>query len=170
MISNPDSTYDALAWGSHLPSLIAAISASSGNVLELGVGHFSTPAIHALCGQIKKKVVSVEDNSEWCDFFSKRYSSEFHEFINDSYDQIVPILSKRKWGVSFIDNSPGGERRKSDFLSLVNSSQFVVVHDFHMENSDAITPLLNGINFKICSEYMPPTLIASKSSQIPLSI
>jgi hypothetical protein len=38
-----------LKWGSHLPSLAACLASSRGPVIELGVGHFSTPFLHAYC-------------------------------------------------------------------------------------------------------------------------
>ena len=42
----------AVKWQSHLPALLACIAVTHGPVLELGVGHFSTPHLHALCGAL----------------------------------------------------------------------------------------------------------------------
>jgi len=35
--------------GTHLPALLACVSRTAGGVIELGVGHFSTPILHAVC-------------------------------------------------------------------------------------------------------------------------
>jgi hypothetical protein len=158
-----DNTYDPLAWGSHLAPLMGCLGATSGQVLELGIGHFSTPILHEYCVWSGRKLVSVEDNKEWFDTFKEPYERSLHKFINASYADIVPELAKEKWGVVFIDNSPGGQRRADDFASLIHSTDFVVVHDYHGENEDAISPLLGPLkaNWKKYSKYQPPTLIAS---------
>lgn len=158
-----DSQYDPLAWGSHLAPLMACLGASRGSVLELGVGHFSTPILHAYCIVAKRVLISVEDNLEWFDGFRQKYECDGHQFIREDYAAIVPELARTKqFGVAFIDNSPGGQRRLDDFVSLIPVSDFVVVHDYHGENEDAIGPRLKALSYAKCTEYMPPTLIASR--------
>lgn len=172
-----DSTYDALAWGSHLPTLFGAIGASRGPVLELGVGHFSTPALHAYCGAAGRQLISVDDNVEWLTLFKDKYQTSEHGFIHGSYDDIVPNLCQREWGVAFIDNSaPGssaGARRAKDFALLVPHSDFVVVHDAQVEaeNYQAIRPLLVDTDGShLCTAYFPHTLIVSQRKPIPASV
>lgn len=162
-----DNRYDACAWGSHLPALMACIAATTGDVLEVGIGHFSTPILHGAC--LGRKLVSVEDNKEWFDRFSIPYGRGFeHHFINADYDSIMPRLAEDKWSVVFLDHSPGGDRRRKDFVRMIGSSDFVVVHDFHGENSDAIAPHLSDVkHFVLYGEYNPPTLVASKTRTIP---
>lgn len=170
MIPPPDSSYNALAWGSHLAPLIACISVSSGPVLEVGVGHFSTPILHALCIGLRRDVVSVESDKEWHDEFAAIYRGPDHMFTCGDYDTLIPELAGDRWGVSFIDNSPGGERRKKDFASLLPVSEFVVVHDYHGENLDAIQPLIDAnkaIHGRVFNKYNPPTLVASLFMGIP---
>lgn len=153
-----DSRYDALAWGSHLTPLLACICATRGPVLELGVGHFSTPILHAVCCNLGRRLVSVEDNQEWFEAFYK-YNRADHVVMMKDYDDLV----EDKWGVVFIDNSPGGTRRKTDFVKFIKNSDYVVVHDYELDNKDAIQPILDGgkINHLVYDEYKPPTLVAS---------
>lgn len=169
-----DSTYDPLAWGSHLPALLAAVGASTGPVLELGVGHFSTPALHALCGAMGRKLVSVESDLKWLKEFDDKYRNpETHEFTLDSYNLKrlqIHFLKLTRFGCVFIDDSPGGENRAAHFKNFIVSSDFVVVHDYHLENESHIGPLLHGINHHVTRTYQPPTLIASKLQAIPQSI
>lgn len=169
MIPPPDSSYNALAWGSHLAPLIACVAVSNGSILEVGVGHFSTPILHALCIGLGRELVSVESDREWHDDFAATYIGTGHLFINGKYDVVIPDLAKERWGVAFIDNSPGGERRKRDFESLLPVSEFVVVHDYHGENEEAIGPLLAkpSISSKVFRTYEPPTLVASLFRGIP---
>ena len=164
-----DSTYDPLAWGSHLPPLFACLAASSGPVLEVGVGHFSTPILHAYCMAAYRNLFSVEDHAEWYSEFRTKYQRSGHEFITGDYSVVVPEMAKLKWGVAFIDNSPGGKRRADDFTSLISSADFVVVHDYHGENEEAIQPLITvgHILWKVFGDYSPPTLVASRHKTPP---
>ncbi len=163
-----DSTYDPLVWGSHLAPLIGALAASDRKspVLELGVGHFSTPMLHAFCMGAGRRLVSVEANAEWHDYFSDRYKHIGHEFINQDYSIAVPLLGMERWGVAFIDNSPGGKRRADDFATMAKCSQYVVVHDYHLENEDAIKPLLGTLKWKKFERYQPPTLVVCNSGTL----
>ncbi len=168
-----DNTYDALAWGSHLPALLACVGASHRQwILELGIGHFSTPALHALCGALNKKLISVEEDPKWRDEFSPKFSSPWHDFYCKSYQDALDSLRMDQFtfGTVLIDNSPGGNRRLDDFKAVLPFSEFVVVHDYHLENEDAIGPLLNGLNHHITKTYGPPTLVASDLRSIPVSI
>jgi hypothetical protein len=146
-------------WCSYMPALIHAVARSTGPILEIGVGHFSTPVLHEIA-TAGRRVVSVEDAPAWIKMF-EHYSSAFHEIKGGSYDDILPTLTGTQWGVTFIDNSPGGERRRKDFVAFLPISDFVVVHDYHSENSLAIDPHLVGVFHKVFTEYGPPTLIAS---------
>lgn len=165
-----DNTYDGLAWGSHLAPLLACICQSDGPVLELGIGHFSTPILHAVCTNMGRKLVSVEDNDEWYKAFVNKYDFGVHHIFHKSYDELE-FLWKEKWGVVFIDNSPGGERRKKDFISAISVSDYVVVHDYELENRDAIGPIIDAsskILACVYHAYNPPTLIASMKRGLPL--
>lgn len=156
-------------WGSHFGAVLACLAVTSGPVLELGVGHCSTPLLHAFCMASKRHLVSVEQNEDWFELFRSKYEEEGHEFIKGEYSDEVPKLWASR-SVTLIDNSPGGERRRDDFIMLLPLSEFVIVHDFHKENQEMIEPLLNGLNSYICNAYQPPTLVASVSRKIPHSI
>ena len=162
-----DDVYDACAWGSHLPPLLGCIGDTVGHVLEIGVGNFSTPALHAICGSSQRKLVSLEQSKEWIDKFRGRFSKQNHIFHLGEYDETVPFWARDEWSVALIDNSPGGERRRKDFETMIQRSIYVVVHDYHLENSQAIEPLLKGLAYHVCNLYQPQTLVASKFREIP---
>lgn len=157
-----DDVYDACAWGSHLPALLGCLADTVGPVLEIGIGHFSTPALHAFCVQADRRLVSVENNPEWMDKFVHLAGPQ-HQFVKE-------ISPTKGWALVFIDDSPGGKHRADRFKAFIDNSIFVVVHDYHLENSDSIGPLLKGVRHHITKTYQPPTLIASKVREIPKSI
>ncbi len=164
-----DDIYDACAWGSHLPALLACLSDTVGPVLELGIGHFSTPALHAYCGPTDRLLVSVEADPKWYEQFRK-FQGGKHIIIPSDYESWVTGSHEQSWSVVFIDNSPGGKRRADDFQALSRRSIYTVVHDYHKENEEAIAPLLTGFNYHVTTTYQPPTLVASRTRAIPESI
>lgn len=158
---------DQKMWGSHLPALLLAIGSSTGPILELGVGHFSTPHLHAICGALHRSLVSVEDNPAWVMEFCG-YSNPNHAIVCQEYAEFLKETRSEQWGVAFIDHSPGGAHRASAFADLIHHSSYVVVHDYHLENSEHITPLLVGLKtVRVFDKYQPPTLVASRDYELP---
>lgn len=156
------------SWCSFMPALVACVAATKGPVLELGMGHFSTPVLHTLCGTLGRKLMSFEKNYEWRGLFTN-FKSEFHEI----YDMNSGMLSVGllNLGVVFVDDSPGGENRAQHFYGFLPMSDYVIVHDYHRDNEESIGPGLKGVPYKhITKTYEPPTLVASMTREIPESI
>lgn len=112
-------------WGSHMSVLIKAIEATSGPVLELGVGLFSTPLIHMMCEDLGRKVVSYEGNKGWADnhgnFVSKNH--EIHHVEN--WDKVD--VESTHWGLVFVDHDDG--RRALEAIRVAKNADLVVIHD-----------------------------------------
>ncbi len=160
------------AWMTHLPALLCAFAATSGAVIELGVGFNSTPILHALCMTACRNLISIEADEGWIREFRGSLESDRHRFYLGDYETLVPqVTDGLSFGVGFVDNSPGGIRRKTDFQTLIKCCDIVVVHDYHLENSEAINTLLDGLNHHVCTRYQPPTLIcAARGMNIPNSV
>lgn len=158
-----DSNKSEVAWTSWLPALGYALGASTGPVLELGVGHFSTPFLHEYCKASGRGLMSVESDKDWGTGFSIKFNRGSHRFHIGDYAPFIRQLEDAQWGVVFIDNSPGGEGRSIPFSLLKDKARFIVVHDYHRENEEEISPLLNGMDHRIFKDYDPPTLLASRS-------
>lgn len=152
---------EQLKWGSHQPALAACLGATVGPVLEIGVGHFSTPFLSAYCRNADRRLVSIERDGEWYGLF-KGYTARNHNVVNvTTYEDYVASAMQHEWAVCFIDNSPGGPARSGLFSLALPRCQYVVVHDYHADNEEHIAPLLNGVNHYVYNRYEPPTLIAS---------
>lgn len=158
-------------WGSHLPALVAAVGASTGPVVELGVGHFSTPALHAMCAALGRVLFSVEQDPARARKFV-RMDSRFHKTIVSEYAAfLADDTQPNRWGVAFIDHSPGGASRAEAFRLLIPRASYVVVHDYHLENEDHIAPLLVGLkSVYVTTHQQPPTLIASRDYELPIGL
>jgi hypothetical protein len=136
------------------------------------MGDFSTPLLHAVCGALGRKLYSIEESDEWSDRYVRLVSSNEHWMACGKYDELVPLLSEDiHWSVVFIDNSPGGEGRRKWVEHFLSKSVYVVVHDYHLENEDAIAPFISsGVMWHVTRMYYPPTLIASRVAEIPRAL
>jgi hypothetical protein len=119
------------AYYTHQPVLLAALRASSGPVLELGVGEGSTQIIHDYCMKYKRPVVSVESDKGWL----KRYThlaNAYHEFFHiESWETFYADVTKQHWGLAFIDqdSSDGFKNRAESFRRLRDHTDYIVLHD-----------------------------------------
>ncbi len=111
-------------WGSHLPVLMRLVFMTEGNVLEMGMGLYSTPFLHWTCFP-DRKLVSYENDSK-CFELNKQYQGGFHEvnFV-DNWDKAD---IEKSWDVVLIDHCPS-QRRIVDIERLALYAQYIVVHD-----------------------------------------
>ena len=113
----------SLRYSSHFPLLIRAEEGTTGPVLELGTGSFSTPVLHWLCAP-SRRLVSMESHS----FYSKRllpFASAWHEIVCVTEWDAAPV--EQPWSVVLVDHEQ--DRRKIEIARLAPWADLVVVHD-----------------------------------------
>lgn len=114
-------------YGTHLPALIKALEKTTGDVLELGTGVFSTPYLHYKCMLDNRKLVSYENDKEWMQFFLKyRYPNENHEITFVQKYSDAPI--DKPWDVVLIDQTPDSSRVE-EVRRLANLVKYIIIHD-----------------------------------------
>ena len=86
------SNKNEVAWTSWLPALAHALGRSVGPVLEIGIGHFSTPFLHEYCKATDRNLVSVEADPQWLAGFVGM-ETHGHQFLSDWRS-----LVGNKWG------------------------------------------------------------------------
>ena len=126
----------SLAYGTHLPCLIKAFSKTTGDILELGTGIFSTPYLHYACMLANRKLVSYENYENWFKFLMKyNYENENHElhFVEQYKD--API--ERPWDIVLIDQTPDSSRTE-EIRRLKDLAKYIVIHDSNPSN-DRVT-------------------------------
>lgn len=115
----------SINYGTHLGILISAIEKTTGPILELGMGVFSTPYLHYASVLNNRKVVSYENFEAWAKFFMP-YKTDTHEII------VIKDWPEAKiempWDVALVDHTPGN-RRKEEIKRLANYAKYIVVHD-----------------------------------------
>lgn len=120
------------SYGTHLGALIACINKTSGDVLELGTGIFSTPYLHYTCTIGKRNLLSLDNDKAWIrnyaksDFAHYLYENEYHklEYVED-WDK-API--DKEWDVVLVDQTPD-EARKETVKVLANKAKYIIIHD-----------------------------------------
>jgi len=111
-------------YGSHLPVLMKVMSLTSGPVVELGGGLYSTPYLHWDCFRQGRELVTYESDPRFFDTF-KQYNRGSHKVILvEDWDKVD--LS-RPWSVGFVDHSPGSRRGKD--LARLAHVEYAIAHD-----------------------------------------
>ncbi len=97
---------------------------TTGDVLEIGMGLYSTPFLHWACFN-KRKLVSYDNDAEYFNM-NKQYEEGLHEvhFVDDWDSMDI----EKPWDVVLVDHGPS-ERRIVDIKKLANLARFIVVHD-----------------------------------------
>lgn len=119
--------------GTHVPILVALLSKTTGPIIELGSGHYSTPLLNYHSKISGRFVLSVDTNREWNDYFANNFHAENHKFYCTDNRLISNIFLSSPWGtqywdIAFIDCGPDIDRIKC--LELFrNKARFIIIHD-----------------------------------------
>lgn len=119
-------------YATHLAALIQAVNKTDGDVLELGIGTFSTPYLHYPCLVSKRHLTSYDNEKGWVrKFATSKHSSHMYQ---GSYHDLFYVKNwddaeiERPWDVALVDHSPD-HRRIVEIKRLANFAKYIVVHD-----------------------------------------
>lgn len=111
----------------HFPMLIKAVQATTGPILEMGSGLFSTPLLHWLCFPAKRRLITCESYAHYLEF-AKKFETDWHEVTFVKPEE--QAFFKEHFSVVFIDHSPKKPRtRGDDALRFKDSADYIVLHD-----------------------------------------
>ena len=131
-----------LNYGTNLACLIKAFSKTTGDVLELGMGVFSTPYLHYACTLAKRKLASYENYKDWMDFFTG-YRNDYHEI--NFVEKYSEAKIDKPWDIVLIDQTPDISRSQ-EAVRLKDLAKYIVLHDsnpsnYEVTHYDEIYPL-----------------------------
>lgn len=118
---------DVILCATHIVPLVKCFDLSTGDVLELGTGFYSTTLLDWMCEMYGRKLFSYDTDPKWAAFNKEKYQSDYHQ-VEHVIDLDSINLTDRHWGLVFIDHSPSA-RRKIDLLRLKNHADYIVIHD-----------------------------------------
>jgi uncharacterized protein YqjF (DUF2071 family) len=110
-------------WASHLPALFSCLLATSGAVLEVGAGDWSTPLLRKFCEVAGREFYSLEENEAW----AAKCGSKFVALAGMT-SSLFTAARAEQWSVVFLDHN--GHRRAADALLFVDSAEYIVIHDY----------------------------------------
>ena len=128
----------SIRYSTFLPVLMEAMNRTTGDVLELGPGVFSTPVLHWMCKTKKRGLVTIENNEMWFNFCRKYYvfghrDPVHHRFIfTKNWDDADREICKA-WDVALVDHSPS-DRRVVEIRKLANLAKYIIIHDADEKN------------------------------------
>jgi hypothetical protein len=123
-------------WGTHQAPLATAVMNTTGGVLELGMGDFSTPLLHALCTTKTKSrpLHSVENNPKWYSYFIDLQNSTHTLFLVKDVLEYCTTAAMH-WSVAFIDHQPSAQRKEClKVLRDLKKADVFVLHDAERKN------------------------------------
>jgi len=160
-------------WGTHQTPLITAVVHTSGPILELGCGDFSTPLLHAICSVNQRILLSADADKKWLRLFLD-LETPWHKFIyvpvfedpnNPQAHKWDQIGKNVHWSIVFIDHSPG-KRRATDIQRLRTQTDIFVVHDTEKSYKD-YKLVLESFKYKfIYKRYKKQTTLVSDTINI----
>ncbi len=114
-------------YGTHLPALMKAMEKTSGDVLELGMGVFSTPYLHYKCILDNRQLVSYENFPNWAKFFTD-YGYETFGHLIYVVEKYADASIDKPWDVVLIDQTPDSSRVE-EIIRLKDKAKYIIIHD-----------------------------------------
>ena len=117
------------AWASHQPVLIHMLNTiKEGDVLEFGIGHYSTPIMNLICAMQGRDLLSIETDRKWFSNFVT-YKGVGHDVQLIEYRDLVKWNHKlfdKRYAIAFVDGHPAQDRQP--FIEKLNAN-YIIVHD-----------------------------------------
>lgn len=144
---------DVANWDNHRFLLWPALEATTGEVIEMGMGQGSTPFLNQYCKDANRKLFSYESSLEWAMKFQDMITEAHRIYHVMDWD----IVARQHPGpdVVLIDHAPG-ERRKTDISLFAWKAKFIVCHDTEPAADHGYQMRAELSKFKHIKEYQSP--------------
>lgn len=152
---------DVQNWDNHRHLLWLALEATTGDVVEMGMGQGSTPFLHQYCKDAGRKLFSYDNNLEWSSNFES-YAWTGHS-ITHLVDWDTVSVKHPTPSVVLIDHAPG-ERRKIDIPLFADKAKIIVCHDTEPAADHGYQMRAELAKFKYIKEHQSPGAWASMVS------
>jgi len=111
------------AYATHLDVLAATVVRTTGPILELGMGEYSTPLLRAM--RLDRPLLSLEVDAGWFERF-KKLAGDGHECrLVTNWDEIDLATH---WGMVVLDHAPA-HRRIIEGRRVAAWADMVLIHD-----------------------------------------
>jgi hypothetical protein len=156
----------------HYPFLAAALaSRTTGPVLELGAGDWSTVMLHYMCEAQHRLLVTAESDADWLSKYHGLATSRHHlhhvpQEEWHTYPVAPPSGEPARWGVVFVDCYPS--KARGPLIERVRPyADLIVAHDTEMPEVNGYEPVLSSFAHRADFKLVTPwTTIVSDVAPI----
>ena len=112
------------SYGTHQRMLVRAMMRTTGPVLELGSGWYSTPILHEIAVAQGRFLFSQDNDPTWLKQMSDLFSENYHRFSLVSRTLWMGV----RWGLVFVDHGPPPymPKNKHGLLNALDRGQAVL--------------------------------------------
>jgi hypothetical protein len=152
-------------FSTHQIPLISWVLRTSGPILELGTGFYSTGLLHEISEIQNRKLLSLDSDPSWIINFFK-YNTSLHqiELVNDWNDH---YFLNNKWSVALVDHAPALQRKET-IKQIKDKVEILIIHDSnapdHVYKYSEIWDLFKYK--KEYSEFNPHTMVVSNFTKV----
>jgi hypothetical protein len=143
-------------YGSGLvPLALAALVTYQGNILELGMGDFSTFLLRRMAQIFNRKLISLETDKVWLAHYASLNSSNLHEIYHVNRSILENYHTNHSnFSLVYVDHGIR-ELRYKNVIQYANSAQLVLVHDAERLNEKVYKLAANKVRsyFKYACKY-----------------
>lgn len=114
-------------YGTHQRMLVKHLMRTTGPVVELGAGYYSTPILHEITQWQGRHLTTVDNNADWLNRF-REFENDMHTLrLLQSWDQFGV---EGKYGLAFVDHAdPPSHPRWLQVLKLIPAAEVIIIHD-----------------------------------------
>jgi hypothetical protein len=123
-------------YASHAIPLIVTSLISNGDMIELGMGKYSTAILNKVAKKKNAFLISTESNRDWMSKFTSFNDTKTHLLVSSDSACGTTLNMNKFWGFVFVDHIDAAKRHL-DVLSFANNSQIVMCHDAE-KNTDSM--------------------------------
>lgn len=112
----------------HQRSLIGAALRTTGKILELGCGAYSTLLLHEIGETQKRHVTTLDNNIQWLAQFMCLESAYHHLELVGWWGDAYEKMARERWGLVFVDQGQPIEREYA-VRKLLDCVDVFILHD-----------------------------------------
>lgn len=149
-------------YSTHLEALVQTALQTTGGILELGCGHYSTPILEAIAKTQGRPYLSQASDANW----ASQFNGSVQVISWESWEPPTnPDSPDGKWGMVFLDSEENTWSRVRRIPSLAKVTDTIVLHDAEISMMregwrDAISAFPDVTIF---NRYRPYTAVMRKS-------
>jgi predicted O-methyltransferase YrrM len=153
-------------WGTNVPLLAAAVAASTGPVLEIGGGLFSTPVLAAMCKATNRELITLDNDENWI----KSYADvQKNAHCLPQWDEQELERFKAQYGVIFVDHRPDDARLPVLQAIRAWNPDYIVCHDTCNPYFTGVDAFLNTFAWRYDWGFMASsTTVVSDTKEFPV--